>query len=91
MIKCWSSNPRDRPSCEEIWHFIKDLGVRDTRPPIPPHRGGDATVWEDIRAAWDSKIDYQRVYNVLTQVSRRFLKITVLRTGGGAKLLVLVL
>lgn len=69
MIRCWSSSPRDRPSCEEVWHFIIDLGTRDTRPPIPSQRGSDVAVWEGIRATWDSKIDYQRVYDVLAKVN----------------------
>lgn len=67
--RCWDRNPRHQPSCEDICSFIKDLGIRDPRPPIPSNRTKNLAVWEEMRASWDSEIDYQRVYNVLFRAS----------------------
>lgn len=67
--KCWDRDPRNRPSCEDIWRFITDLGIRETRPPISSNSASDLAVWEAMRATWDSKIDYQRVYNILFRTS----------------------
>ncbi|KAF9449951.1 kinase-like protein [Macrolepiota fuliginosa MF-IS2] len=65
MNKCWRYNPRDRPSCEEIWRFLMDLEIIDPRPPAKQFDVGEVG-----RKTWDSRIDYPRVYDLLFHISQ---------------------
>lgn len=70
MARCWDYNPRNRPSCEEILRFIVDSEIRDARLPVSSWEAGNPLdIWEAMRATWDFKIDYHRVYDILFHVS----------------------
>lgn len=66
MMKCWDYTPERRPSCGDI---VASLGAQHVRSSSQElFEGGP--FWESMRRKLDSRIDYERVRNILLRVAR---------------------
>ncbi|KAF9447093.1 kinase-like protein [Macrolepiota fuliginosa MF-IS2] len=69
MARCWNYTPKERPSCEELLRFFEALELPDHRFQTSNLVEESATFWKAMKARSMKKTNYQRAYQVLTQVS----------------------